>query len=132
MKYEVPSSARRPVASMFARLTGQPRGAASGSRELGIAGGYGVGVAASVGSGQWKPASVGGELGMAARRALGLAADTVEEAGGAAEADGAAAGGRTARSSADSTTSAAKANAAAARGRGHGRIGLGRVAFMLR
>src|SRR5664280_616360 len=125
MKYEVPSSARRPVASMFPRLAGQPRGAASGLRELGIAVGYGVGVAASVGSGQWRPASVGGALELGARRVL-MAADATEEA------DGAAAGGRTTSSRALSTVSVANANRTATRGRGHGRIGLGRSAFMLR
>lgn len=89
-------------------------------------------MAASVGKGHSIAASVGAELGLAARGALGLAADAVEAADGAEEADGEAAGGRTASSSALSTVSVAKANTAAARGRGHGRIGLGRSAFMLR
>lgn len=80
---------------------------------------------APVGKGQSKAARVGAELGLAAKGALRLAADAMEEA------DGTAAGGRTASSSALSTMSVAKANAAATRGRGQCRIGLDRSAFML-
>ena len=80
---------------------------------------------ATVGKGQSTAARVGAELGLAAKGMLVLAADAVEEA------DGAAAGGRTATSSALSTVSVATANAAATRRRGQGRIGLDRSAFML-
>lgn len=80
---------------------------------------------ATVGKGQSKAARVGAELGLAAKGALGLAADAVEEA------DGAAAGGRTASTSALSTVSMATAKAAATRRRGQGTIGLDRSAFML-
>ena len=125
MKYEVPSSAKLPVASMFGRFTGQSRGAAPGSCELGTAVAFGVGVEASVGKGQSKAARVGAELGLAAKGAPGLEAEAVEEA------DGAAAGGRPASSSALSTMSVAKAKVAATRGRGQGRIGPDRSAFTL-
>jgi hypothetical protein len=80
-------------------------------------------VEAPVGKGQSKAARVGAELGLAAKGALGLAADAVGDA------DGAAAGGRTASSSALSTASAATAHAAAARRRSQGKIGLDRSAF---
>ena len=80
---------------------------------------------ATVGKGQLTAARVGAELGLAAKGALGLAADAVEEA------DGAAAGGRTATRTALSTASVANTNAAATRRRGQGTIGLDRSAFML-
>jgi hypothetical protein len=110
---------------MFARLAGQPSRVTLGFGELGTVVGYVVGVSAPVGKGQSKAARVGAALELAAKGALGLAADPVEEA------EGAAVGVRSASSRALSTVSVAKPNAAATRGRGQGRIGLDRCAFKL-
>ena len=77
------------------------------------------------GKGQSTAARLGAELGLGVKGTLGLAADAAEEG------DGAAAGGRTASSTALSTASVASRNAAAIKRRGQGTIGLDRSAFML-